>query len=132
MKKSIKHGKQSQIDLGKDSLKHAIKVAAVVVTLGASFGISVGDVLAVGESNELKAVSESNQIKLDNAHIKVDFLKTHGGLINNGDRLLVIEGKAYIRSKSGKQVPAPDKTYIMQDKTKVVVKGGKIVKTIVP
>ena len=78
-----------------------------------------------GESRQLKY--ESNQLKIDGARESFT-VKLNGQLLKNGDRVIIGDsGKVFIRSRSGKQTPAQNKTYELQDGTKFAVKGGKII-----
>lgn len=86
-----------------------------------------------GESRQLKYESiqhkgESDQLKVNGDGKESFIVKLHGQSLKNGDRVIIGDsGKVFIRSRSGKQTPALDKMYELQDGTKFSVKGGKII-----
>ena len=100
----------------KNSLKRIATAATMVAALGASLGVSVGELMAAD------AKVEARQIKLDRG--------AEGRLLKGGDgMIIIIGGKPYIRSAAGKQVPAQDKIYVLENGSKVTVKGGQIVES---
>jgi hypothetical protein len=72
----------------------------------------------------------ADQIKFDGTEARqIKFFREGDTLLlKNGDSLVMAHGKAFLRTKGGKQTPAQDGTYELRDGSKLDLESGRIVK----
>jgi hypothetical protein len=107
---------------GNGSFRQVVTIATAVASLGASLGVNADDLVAA-EGVPVKAINTS---RTEVKQFKLYKDGTSFKLKGSDNMIIIIGGKTYLRLKTGAQTPAQDNIYQLQNGSRLIVSGGKV------